>query len=180
MSTIKVVKSNSIAKGDEPEKMQSKFTIRHLEAILSGSFMFTVLVACCILLYINNNNRQNAMEIEKIVERMLIARDLVSRSDDVHRRNRYNDDNDLKRSKRFIRGLSDGPEKITVEFFDPKLRTELEKNDTERMKRTGLKGAAPNGDTWVWLTSYSRIPFEAIQGFCNKTKEYCPPGPIGR
>uniref|UniRef100_A0A1B0CN99 Uncharacterized protein n=1 Tax=Lutzomyia longipalpis TaxID=7200 RepID=A0A1B0CN99_LUTLO len=48
-----------------------------------------------------------------------------------------------------------GPE---VEFFNPKLKHELEKKDTEIMKKTGLKGAAPGGDSWVWLTSYSRIP----------------------
>lgn len=34
-----------------------------------------------------------------------------------------------------------------VEFFNPKMRNELEN-----------KGAAPGGDPWVWLTSYSRIP----------------------
>ncbi|KFB48539.1 AGAP005849-PA-like protein [Anopheles sinensis] len=66
-----------------------------------------------------------------------------------------------------------------VEFFNPKLRSELEKKDAEIMKKTGLKGAAPGGDTWVWLTSYSRIPFDAITGFCRATKEYCPPGPPG-
>lgn len=66
-----------------------------------------------------------------------------------------------------------------VEFFNPKLRPEMEKNDTEIMKKTGWKGAAPKGDSWVWLTSYSRIPFEAIEGFCKKTKDYCPPGPTG-
>jgi hypothetical protein len=48
-----------------------------------------------------------------------------------------------------------GPE---VEFFNPKLRHELEKKDADNMKKTGAKGAAPGGDTWVWLTSYSRIP----------------------
>ena len=30
------------------------------------------------------------------------------------------------------------------------------------MKKTGLKGAAPGGDSWVWLTSYSRIPVSHI------------------
>nr|XP_040223621.2 uncharacterized protein LOC120949998 isoform X1 [Anopheles coluzzii]XP_040223622.2 uncharacterized protein LOC120949998 isoform X1 [Anopheles coluzzii] len=66
-----------------------------------------------------------------------------------------------------------------VEFFNPKLRSELEKKDADIMKKTGLKGAAPGGDSWVWLTSYSRIPFDAITGFCRATKEYCPPGPPG-
>lgn len=44
-----------------------------------------------------------------------------------------------------------------VEFFDPNIRTELERRDAEIIKKTG-KGAAPGGDEWVWLTSYSRIP----------------------
>lgn len=38
------------------------------------------------------------------------------------------------------------------------MRAELEKKDAEIMKKTGAKGAAPGGDSWVWLTSYSRIP----------------------
>jgi hypothetical protein len=45
-----------------------------------------------------------------------------------------------------------------VEFFNPKMRGELEKKDAEIIKKTGQKGAAPGGDQWVWLTSYSRIP----------------------
>lgn len=44
-----------------------------------------------------------------------------------------------------------------VEFFDPKLRSELERRDAEIIKKTG-KGAAPGGDEWVWMTSRSRIP----------------------
>jgi hypothetical protein len=44
-----------------------------------------------------------------------------------------------------------------VEFFDPKIRSQLERRDAEVVKKTG-KGAAPGGDEWVWLTSYSRIP----------------------
>lgn len=45
-----------------------------------------------------------------------------------------------------------------VEFFNPKLRGDLEAKDELIRKQTGNKGAAPDGDTWVWLTSYSRIP----------------------
>lgn len=45
-----------------------------------------------------------------------------------------------------------------MDFFNPKIRRELEKKDEEIKKATGLKGAAPGGDEWVWLTSYSRIP----------------------
>lgn len=53
---------------------------------------------------------------------------------------------------------ADQPSGPVVEFFNPKIRHELEKKDAEFLKRTGLKGAAPGGDAWVWLTSYSRIP----------------------
>lgn len=49
-----------------------------------------------------------------------------------------------------------------VEFFNPKLRHELEKKDAEALKKSGLKGAAPGGDAWVWLTAYSRIPVSFI------------------
>lgn len=45
-----------------------------------------------------------------------------------------------------------------VEFFNPKIRRELEKKDDEFKKAYGYKGAAPGGDEWVWLTSYCRIP----------------------
>lgn len=72
--------------------------------------------------------------------------------------------------------LAVGPE---VEFFNPKLRHELEKKDTEVLKRTGLKGAAPGGDSWVWLTSYSRIPVRSLNLFfllnlkCTATNKFC-------
>lgn len=49
-----------------------------------------------------------------------------------------------------------------VDFFNPKIRRELEKKDEEIKKMTGLKGAAPGGDEWVWLTSYSRIPVSML------------------
>ena len=49
-------------------------------------------------------------------------------------------------------------DKKFVEFFNPKIRRELEKKDEEFKKAHGYKGAAPGGDEWVWLTSYCRIP----------------------
>lgn len=49
-----------------------------------------------------------------------------------------------------------------VEFFNPKLRGELEARDEIVRKQTGGKGAAPGGDSWIWLSSYSRIP---VSGF---------------
>lgn len=50
---------------------------------------------------------------------------------------------------------NDGP---NVEFFNPKIREELETKDELERQKTGNKGTAPGGDSWVWLTSYSRIP----------------------
>lgn len=54
-----------------------------------------------------------------------------------------------------VTSQKEGP---NVEFFNPKLRHELEAKDEVERARTGNKGAAPGGDAWVWLTSYSRIP----------------------
>lgn len=45
-----------------------------------------------------------------------------------------------------------------VDFFNPKMRRELEKKDEDIKRTTGLKGAAPGGDDWSYLTSYSRVP----------------------
>lgn len=49
-----------------------------------------------------------------------------------------------------------------VEFFSPEMRSELENRDETIRKQTGSKGAAPGGDSWVWLTSYSRIPVSGL------------------
>lgn len=44
-----------------------------------------------------------------------------------------------------------------VEFFNPKMRRELEKKD-EEIKRTTGKGGAPSGDEWTYLNGFSRVP----------------------
>jgi hypothetical protein len=58
-------------------------------------------------------------------------------------------------------------EDANVEFFNPKLRQELEERDMHGGGKKGGNNAAPGstpaeGETannpWVWLTSYSRIP----------------------
>lgn len=41
-----------------------------------------------------------------------------------------------------------------VEFFDPAMRSELERRDAEVIKKNGKQ----KGGEMVWLTSYSRIP----------------------
>lgn len=77
MSMKKQEKSNLVGKnaGDELEQMPSKFTIRGCDvAILVVSFVFTIMVACCILLYINNDQLRNVAEIETIVGRILDER----------------------------------------------------------------------------------------------------------
>lgn len=61
----------------------------------------------------------------------------------------------LSLEENLVSSPNDGP---NVEFFDPKLRGDLEAKDELQKQKTGSKGAAPGGDSWVWLTSYSRIP----------------------
>ncbi|CAH1169822.1 unnamed protein product [Phaedon cochleariae] len=78
-------------------------------------------------------------------------------------------------------------EEPQVEFFNPKMRGSLEEKDEEIMRKTGNKGAAPGGDSWIWVTSSSRIPEKALEGYCQKVQEFCPkisgpqgpPGPKG-
>ncbi|XP_063626917.1 uncharacterized protein LOC134798420 isoform X1 [Cydia splendana] len=88
-----------------------------------------------------------------------------------------------KRDAMLVRKPSQSQEDNTVaphvEFFNPKMRGELEEKDAEQMRKTGAKGPAPGGDTWVWLTSYSRVPYKVVQGFCKATQDYCPPGVQG-
>ncbi|XP_043072303.1 uncharacterized protein LOC6565277 isoform X2 [Drosophila grimshawi] len=66
-----------------------------------------------------------------------------------------------------------------IEFFNPNHRKALDEQDTEIRKRTGLKGAAPGGDEWIYLNTYCRVPEKIITGFCKGTQEYCPPAPSG-
>lgn len=56
-----------------------------------------------------------------------------------------------------------------VEFFNPKIRRELEKKDEEIKKTTG-KGGAPGGDEWTYLTSFSRVPVSLRK--LKSTKKY--------
>lgn len=61
--------------------------------------------------------------------------------------------------------------KVDVEFFEPKMRPELQRRDAEVVKKTG-RGPA-NGDEWTWITQYCRIPvrnFIKIQVFQNAIK----------
>ncbi|XP_073844679.1 uncharacterized protein isoform X2 [Musca autumnalis] len=85
--------------------------------------------------------------------------------------------------KRIRRDISSSPSTSMhdpfIEFFTPNHRKVLEEQDKEIRKRTGLKGAAPGGDEWVYLNTYCRVPEKMITGFCQSTQEYCPPSPPG-
>ncbi|KAI8118099.1 Olfactomedin-like protein 2A [Lucilia cuprina] len=89
----------------------------------------------------------------------------------------------LKYQKRIRRDISSSPSTSMhdpfIEFFAPNHRKVLEEQDKEIRKRTGLKGAAPGGDDWVYLNTYCRVPEKMITGFCQSTQEYCPPSPQG-
>ncbi|KAI5732403.1 hypothetical protein M8J77_026306 [Diaphorina citri] len=68
------------------------------------------------------------------------------------------------------------PQTPHVEFVPPDLYEEIREREKEQQNST-------HNNPWVWLNAYSRIPLVAMQGFCNSTKEYCPPGlqgPIGQ
>lgn len=64
---------------------------------------------------------------------------------------------------------NDGP---NVEFFNPELRADLEAREDKYRKASGGKGSAPGGDSWVWLTSYSRIPVRFFFSFCLFHHDY--------
>lgn len=50
-----------------------------------------------------------------------------------------------------------------MEFFNPKMRRELEKKDDEIKKTTGLKGSAPGGDDWTYLGGNTRVPVSFLK-----------------
>lgn len=108
MSSAKVEKSNLVAKNAD-KKTESKFTIRCCDlVILCLSFLFTISVACSTLFYINSNQQQNAVEIEKIVERILDSRNLKSAPSEPQNYDRKNghlhgsQDDDYLRKKRAV------------------------------------------------------------------------------
>ncbi|XP_053964726.1 uncharacterized protein LOC128867494 [Anastrepha ludens] len=86
-------------------------------------------------------------------------------------------------AKRLRRDIASSPASMhadpVIEFFNPDHRKVLEEQDKEIRKRTGLKGAAPGGDEWIYLNTYCRVPEKIITGFCKGTQDYCPPAPQG-
>jgi hypothetical protein len=55
-----------------------------------------------------------------------------------------------------------------VEFFDPAIRSELERRDAEVIKKNGKQ----KGGEMVWLTSYSRIPVSLVEK-TNTLSHFC-------
>lgn len=53
-------------------------------------------------------------------------------------------------------------EEPQVEFFNPKLRTNADEKE-EDMKKLGKKEISPGGDSWIWVTSSSRIPVSFVE-----------------
>lgn len=81
-------------------------------------------------------------------------------------------------------GLSLPGNNAVAEVF----RSREEKQQSKESKRAtsppndsdmASAGAAPisgTGDSWVWLTADTRVPFDAMDSLCRKSAEYCPPG----
>ncbi|KAL5289280.1 OLFML2B family protein [Megaselia abdita] len=74
------------------------------------------------------------------------------------------------RTRREIPGLPSSSRRAEslIEIFNPNERRGLENGSS-----------TPNGDDWVYLTSYCRLPENVITGFCKGTQAYCPPSPRG-
>ncbi|XP_075215679.1 uncharacterized protein LOC142321462 isoform X2 [Lycorma delicatula] len=108
----------------------------------------------------------------------------VDNSIDMIKSDNCNVKNCIQRFKRGSTSVIDNTVSVNTdephaEFFDPKLRPELEKKDKLAGNATKKPGDGESTNPWVWLTSYSRIPVVAIQGFCQASREYCSPGPVG-
>lgn len=86
MSTKKVEKEKLIVKNPsvELEKAPVKCKIRWCDVVvLFTSFVFTIAVACCILLHVNSNQQANFSEIERIVEKILVERESLAPQSDA-------------------------------------------------------------------------------------------------
>lgn len=163
--TRKVLQSNEI---------NPSYTIR-----VSCCVLFIFLTEICLAHYVYRliNSEIRAEYVLKSEFRNYLVNELRSGSGDreifdilktFQTRESQESKHSVIREKRGIGGFdyntvnqpSDEPH---VEFFPPGMKSELENRDEVIRKQTGNKGAAPGGDSWVWLTSYSRIPVSTIQ-----------------
>lgn len=64
------------------------------------------------------------------------------------------------RSRRSVSDDNTVSGETNVEFFHPKLKSELEEKDAARKAAAAAAGvkSPEENNPWVWLTSYSRIP----------------------
>jgi hypothetical protein len=84
----------------------------------------------------------------------------------------------LKRETTDIDNAVHNAEGAKVEFFDPKIRQELEedraRNYPNGTRRTGPAPAEEDQtNPWVWLTSYSRIPVRRQNNILFKKFDLC-------
>ncbi|XP_056636395.1 uncharacterized protein LOC130444995 isoform X1 [Diorhabda sublineata] len=72
-------------------------------------------------------------------------------------------------------------EEPQVEFFNQKTRLVGDEKGEENLGKPGKKELSPGGDSWIWVTSSSRIPEKALESYCQKVQEFCPKnvGPQG-
>uniref|UniRef100_A0ABD2X3A7 Olfactomedin-like protein 2A n=1 Tax=Trichogramma kaykai TaxID=54128 RepID=A0ABD2X3A7_9HYME len=53
------------------------------------------------------------------------------------------------------------------------------RNDKNIESKDSKSMANAKGDEWVWVTADTRIPTDAIETYCRKSREFCPPGDRG-
>ncbi|XP_065167503.1 uncharacterized protein [Atheta coriaria] len=131
----------------------------------------------------NLRSGRSREEINRIVEEALKRSEKSQNyhkdeDDDDHRDlNRTDSDSNpaLKRTRRSSHNTLDD---LTVDFFQPSKRSELEALDRKKKEKTG-KGTSPDGTDWVWLADYARVSMSTIQGYCVAVKSECPAGPKG-
>uniref|UniRef100_A0A6P7GDP8 Uncharacterized protein LOC114338203 n=1 Tax=Diabrotica virgifera virgifera TaxID=50390 RepID=A0A6P7GDP8_DIAVI len=81
-----------------------------------------------------------------------------------------NSSHSLRREKRSVKHRLDynylgvQAEEPQVEFFNPKTRVPGDEDD-ENLRKLGKKELTPSGDSWIWVTSSSRIPVSRPQLF---------------
>lgn len=152
-----------------PSEINPSYTIR-----VSCCVLFIFLTELCLAHYVYRliNSEIRAEYITKSEFRNQLINELRSGSGDrefldilkaLQTRESQESKQSLVREKRGIGGfdynsVNQPGDEPHVEFFPPGMRSELENRDETIRKQTGNKGAAPGGDSWVWLTSYSRIP----------------------
>ncbi|XP_046810127.1 uncharacterized protein LOC111678143 [Lucilia cuprina] len=132
----------------------------------------------------SRRNRRSSDAIEQYSGEVIKTKSVERKSNDNYKTKEPKTIEELlKYQKRIRRDISSSPSTSMhdpfIEFFAPNHRKVLEEQDKEIRKRTGLKGAAPGGDDWVYLNTYCRVPEKMITGFCQSTQEYCPPSPQG-